>query len=74
MLFNLGFVNNTILSYFFFFSLVIDLYFLNSCGHCTIFNTIAELIIPIKISSKETKAEIEMHPVIVEAKIRTCSI
>ena len=39
-----------------------------------IFNATAELVIPIAISSKETKAEIEIHLVIVEAKIRKCSI
>ena len=35
---------------------------------------IAELVIPIRIPIKEAKAEIEIHPVIVEAKIRKCSI
>ena len=39
-----------------------------------IFNPIAELVISIGIPTKETKAEIEIHPVIVEAKIRMCSI
>ena len=34
-----------------------------------IFNPIAELLIPIGIPSKEAKAEIEIHLVIVEAKI-----
>ena len=37
-----------------------------------VFNPIAELIIPIGIPSKEARAEI--HPVIVEIKIRNCSI
>ena len=36
------------------------------------FNPIAELVMPIGISSKEEKAETEIHSVIVEAKIRTC--
>ena len=31
-------------------------------------------VIPIGIPNKEAKAEIEIHPVIVEAKIRKCSI
>ena len=34
------------------------------------FNPIAELLIPIGITIKKAKVEIEMHPVIVEAKIR----
>ena len=35
---------------------------------------IAELVIAILVSSKETKAEMEIHPVIVEAKLRKCLI
>ena len=57
----------------FFFSLIIDLYFLISVAIAQIFNPIAELAILIGIQSKEAKAEIEIHPVIVEAKIRKCS-
>ena len=38
------------------------------------FNPIAQLVLPIGIPSKEAKAEIEIHPVIVETKIRKCSI
>ena len=38
------------------------------------FNPIAELVIPKGIPSKEAKAEIEIHPAIVEDKIRKCSI
>ena len=67
MLFNLEFANNTILSRFFFTFLIIDLYFLVPA-------VIAEIVISIGIPSKETKAEIEIHPVIAEAKIRKCSI
>ena len=74
MLFNLDFANNTILSCFFFFFLIIHLYFLIDAVIVPIFNPIAELVIPIGIPSKEAKAEIEIHPVIVEAKIRKCSI
>ena len=33
-----------------------------------------ELVIPLEIPSKETKAEIEIHPVTAEAKIGWCSI
>ena len=67
MLFNLEFANNTILSRFFFIFLIIDLYFLVPA-------VIAEIVISIGIPSKETKAEIEIHPVIAEAKIKKCSI
>ena len=63
MLFNLDFSNNTILSYLFFF-LIIGLYYL-----------IPEVIcIPLGIPIKEAKAEIEIHPVIVETKIRKYSM
>ena len=72
MLFDLDFANNTILSCFFF--LIIDSYFLIPAAISQIFNPIAELIFPIGIPSNEAKAEIEIHPVIVEAKIRKCSI
>ena len=51
-----------------------DLYFLTPVAIAQIFNPIAELVIPIEIPTKEAKAEMEMHPVIVEAKIRNCSI
>ena len=68
MLFNLDFANNTILSCFFFFFLIIDLYFLIPAAIAQIFNPIAELIIPIRTPTKEAKAEMEIHPVIAEAK------
>ena len=55
ILFNLDFANKTVLPYFFFFFLIIDLYL--SC-------LIAELVIPIGMSTKEVKAEMETHPVI----------
>ena len=70
LLFNLDFPNNTILSCFFFFFLIIDLYFLIPAAIAQIFYPFAELVIP----SKEAKAKIEIHPVIVEAKRRKCSI
>ena len=73
MLFNLDFANNTILSCFFFFFLIIDLYLLISVAIAQIFNLIAELVIAIELLSKEVKAKSEMPLVIVEAKIR-CSI
>ena len=65
MLFNLDFANNTILSCFFFFFLIIDLYFLIPAAIAQFFNPIAELVIPIGIPIKEAKVEIEIHPVIV---------
>ena len=56
------------------FFLIIELYFLFSAVIAQIFNPIAELVIRIEIPTKEAKAEIEIHPVIVEAKIKKCSI
>ena len=53
---------------------IIDLYFLIPTANAQAFNPIAEVIIPIGISSKEAKEEIEIHPVITEARIRKCSI
>ena len=38
------------------------------------FNPIEELVIPIGIPTKETKAETEVEPIIVELKIRMYSI
>ena len=70
MLLNLDSANNTISSGFFSFFLIIDLYVLIPAAIAQIFNPIAELVIPIGMSSKEAKAEIEIHPVIAEAKIR----
>ena len=74
MLFNLDFANNTILScFFFFFFLIIYLYFLILAVVSQSFNSITELVIPIGITTKEAKEEMETHPVIVEAKVNTSS-
>ena len=73
-LFNLDFADKTILSCFFIFSLIIDLYFLIPAAIAQSFNPIAKLVVPVGISSKEAKAEIEIHPAIVQAKIRKFSI
>ena len=73
MIFNFDFASNTILSWLFLFLLIIDLYFLIPAVIGQIFNPIAELVIPIGTATKETKAEIEIHPGIVEPKIRKCS-
>ena len=59
---------------FFFFFLVIDLYVLIPPVITQIFNPIAKLVIPIKIPTKEAKAELETHPVTVEINIKKCSI
>ena len=73
MLFYLDFHNNAILSCFFFIFLIIDIYFLISPAIVQIFNPIVKLIIPIGTPTKETKAEIEIHSVTAETKIRKCS-
>ena len=70
MLFNLVFANNIILLFFFFFLLIIKLYFFNFAVIAQISNPKAELVIPKGKPSKEAKAEIEMHSVTAEAKIR----
>ena len=63
------FPNNTILSCFFLFFLVINLYFSILTVAVQTFNPIAELVIPIGIPSKEAKAEMEIDPITVETKI-----
>ena len=72
MLLNLDFANHTILSCFFLFFLIIELYFLITAVIAQTFNLIAELVIPIVISTKQAKGEMETHPVNVEPKIRKC--
>ena len=74
MLFNLDFADNTILSCFLFFFLSIDLYFLIPAVIAQISDHTTELLIPIKIPTKEVKAEMETHPVIVEITISKWSI
>ena len=74
MLFNLDFADNTILSCLFFLFFIIDFYFLVTTTIAQIFNPIAELLVPIGIPRKEAKSVIEIHPEIVEAKIRNWSI
>ena len=56
----------------FFFLLTID--FLIPEASAQIFNPLAEPINAIEIPRKGAKAEIEIYPVIVETKIRKCSI
>ena len=74
MLFNLDFMKNTILSSFFFFILIIDLWFLIYEGITQIFSPIAELVIPIGTLIKEEKAEVETNLLIIEITIGKCSI
>ena len=74
MLFNLDLANNTVLLFFFFFFLIIYLYLLISAAIAQFLNPIDELVIPVDIPNKEAKAEIEIHQVLAEAKIRKCSI
>ena len=74
MVFNLDFANNTILSCFFFFFLIIDLYFLFTAVIEQIINHTAELATPVGIPTEEAKAEIETDPVPSEAKISKCLI
>ena len=69
MLFNSDFANNTIVSCIFLFFLIIDLHFLIPAVITQIFNRIVELAIPIGNPTKEEKAEIETHPVMVEFTI-----
>ena len=66
MLFNLDFVSSTILSRFFFFFLIIDLYFLIPTVVTQIFNSTAELVIPIGISTNEAKVNMEPLSISVE--------
>ena len=74
VLFNLDFANDTILSCFFFLFLIIYLYFSIPAVITKNFNPIGELIILKGIPIKEAKAQMDTHLVIVEAKIRKCSI
>ena len=73
ILFSLNFANNTILWCFFSFFLIITLWFLILAAIAKIFNSIAELVIPMGSKSKDLKAEIKIYPVIVEAKSRKFS-
>ena len=66
---NLVFANNTILSNFFFFFLVINLHFLIPVVIPEFFIATEELIIPIGIPTKEAKPEMETHLVIAKGKI-----
>ena len=62
------------LSRFFYFSLIIDLYFRIPAAIAQMFSPITELLIPVGIPCKEENTEIQIHPVIVETKTRKCSV
>ena len=55
-----------------FFFLIIDLCFLIPAINFQVFNTTAELEIPRKTPTHETKAEIEKYPLIAERKVKKC--
>ena len=59
MVFNLSFLNNTILSCFSFFFLIIELYFLIHTVIAQIFIPTAELVIHSGTQTNEANAEIE---------------
>ena len=58
----------------FFFFYIIDLYLLILAVIAQFFTPIVELVIPILIPTKEEKKVMKTHTLIVEAKIRKCSI
>ena len=60
-----------VFSFFFF---VIDVHFSIPVVIAQSFIVAAELAIPTVISTKEAKADVEIHPVTVEAKIRKFSV
>ena len=74
MIFKLTLADNTILLCCHFFFLITELYFSIHAGNLQYFNSIAELLVPIRIPIKTTREEIEIHPVTTEAKLRKCSL
>ena len=67
MLFNLVFAKNTILSCFFLFFLIIDLYFLIPAVTVQFSNSTAKFVISTGTSNRKAKAE-QSHPVTAKAK------
>ena len=61
-------------SFFFFLFLIIKLYFLIPAVTAQIYNTTAELVLPIGIQTKDVKAEIETYPITAKAKTSQCLI
>ena len=72
--YKLVFAHNAISSCFVSFFLIINLYFLILAIIAQIFNPLVELIIPLEISIKEAKAEMEIHIVSAKAKVSKCSM
>lgn len=69
MVFSSVFVNNTIfVCFFFFFLITIGLYFLITADNAKSFNRTTEFVISKEIPNKETKTEIETHPVTTKPK------
>ena len=54
--------------------IIIDLYILIPAVIAQIFNPVAGLVISKGVPTKEAKAEMETHPVILKAKIRKSAI
>ena len=73
IVFNLSFPNNTILSCFFFFSYIIELYFLILAVIAQPLISTAEIMIPTWKQANEANIEIETQSVTVETKISKCS-
>ena len=71
---NLVFANNAISSWFFLFFLIIILHILILEIITQIFSPIVELITHLEILINEAKAEIKIHTVTVETKLRKCSM
>ena len=74
MQFKLVFADNAISSWFFFFFLIIGFYFLILPIIAKIFNPILELIMPLEISTKEAKAEMEIDTINAKTKVRKFSM
>ena len=68
--FNLVFANNTVLSNFFLFFLITDLYYLIPAVIAQIFNPTAELAIPTGTPTNEANPETESQTLTGERKIR----
>ena len=59
---------------FSFFFLITDLQFLFPATIAQILNLIVEIIITLETSTKEAKAEMEIHRVTTKTKVRKCSM
>ena len=67
------FPKSTILSCFFLFFFIIDLYFLVPAMNAQILIPIAELVVPTGTQTNEANADTEAQGVIFEARISKCS-